>query len=117
MQKLIDQECLDYAINNPEITFIAYSPLLLGVYTRSDVEMLPEFNTTDNQMRLTMLTRVADEVDATKNQVVLAWMLQNTPKVIPLIAASKVDQLQENLGALRVNLTAQLLEQLNHDGD
>ena len=73
VQKLIDQECLDYAINNPEITFIAYSPLLLGVYTRSDVEMLPEFNTTDNQMRLAALTRVAEEVGVTKNQVVLAW--------------------------------------------
>jgi aryl-alcohol dehydrogenase-like predicted oxidoreductase len=40
-------------------------------------------------------------------------MVQSDPVVIPLVGASTVDQLQENLGALEVELSADQMAQLN----
>ena len=45
----------------------------------------------------------------------LAWMLQSSPPVIPLIGGSSVQQIELNLGALSTNLTKKQLELLNQD--
>ncbi len=47
------------------------------------------------------------------NQVVLAWMVQSDPCVIPLVAASTVEQMRENLGALEIGLSADQMALLN----
>ena len=62
---------------------------------------------------MSALTMVAKEVGATLNQVVLAWMIQGTPAIMPLIAASTGKQLDENLGALSVHLTQEHIAFLN----
>jgi aryl-alcohol dehydrogenase-like predicted oxidoreductase len=41
------------------------------------------------------------------NQVVLAWMIGGEVPVIPLVGASSVAQLEESLGAVDLELTAQ----------
>jgi aryl-alcohol dehydrogenase-like predicted oxidoreductase len=53
---------------------------------------------------LVVLESVADELGATPNQVVLAWMVQSDSPVIPLVAASREEQLDENLGAADLRL-------------
>ena len=63
--------------------------------------------------RLAALNAVASEVEATANQVVLAWMAQSDPPVVPLVAASRVEQMDENLGALEVVLDAAHMARLN----
>ncbi|MEI8407260.1 MULTISPECIES: aldo/keto reductase [unclassified Kribbella] len=50
-------------------------------------------------MRFEVLRQVAQELGATPNQVVLAWMLHQDPAVIPLFGASSLGQLDEALGA------------------
>ena len=96
------------------VTLLAYSALLGGAYTRSDREFPPQVHGPDTDNRLVALRGVAREQNATRNQIVLAWMLAGG--VLPLIAASTHYQLQENLGALNITLTDQQLARLNAAG-
>lgn len=94
-------------------TMLAYSPLLGGAYTRADRSFPEQYHGPDTDARLTMLTSVAVELGATRNQVVLAWMAQHEPAVIPLVGASTEGQLQENLGALEITLSAEQMDRLD----
>jgi aryl-alcohol dehydrogenase-like predicted oxidoreductase len=62
------------------------------------------------------LYSVAKEVNRTPNQVVLAWMLQSTPPVIPLIAASTEQQLIENIDSVDIKFDPEQLDRLNSAG-
>jgi aryl-alcohol dehydrogenase-like predicted oxidoreductase len=108
-------DLLDFCRNNP-VPLIAYSPLMKGAYDRADREFPAEYTGADAVARLAALRAVAEEVGARPTQVVLAWMLQSTPPVIPLFSASTVEQLQSNLQAAEVRLTAEQMEQLNTAG-
>ena len=57
---------------------------------------------------------IEDENCITANQVVLARMVQSDPVVIPLVGASAVDQLEESLGALAIELSADQMARLNN---
>jgi aryl-alcohol dehydrogenase-like predicted oxidoreductase len=50
---------------------------------------------------------VAKDAGATVNQVVLAWLIGAEVSVIPLIGAFSVAQLDENLAAVDLELTAE----------
>jgi len=95
------------------VTMLAYSPLLSGAYTRADRSFSEQYLGPDTDARLAALKAVAEEVNATANQVVLAWMAQSDPPVIPLVAASTTEQLQENFGALEIELNAEQMARLN----
>jgi len=68
----------------------------------------------DTDARLAALKVISEEVGATANQVVLAWMVQSDPVVIPLVGASAVDQLEESLGALAIELSADQMARLHN---
>ena len=55
-------------------------------------------------------------MNASPNQVVLAWMMQSDPPVLPLIAASTSQQLQENIDALDITLSTEQMVRLNEAG-
>ncbi len=95
---------------------LAYSPLLGGAYTDPKKAMHPQHAGADTDARLVALKRVAKEKDATANQIVLAWMLQSEPAVLPVLGCSNEAQLRENLGALTVVLSEAEMERLNHAG-
>lgn len=95
------------------VTVLAYSPLLGGAYTRSDVPLPEPYRGEVSRGRLAALEHVAAEVGATPNQVVLAWLLHHPQPVLPIIAASSEAQLHENLGALDITLTPDQLRTLN----
>jgi aryl-alcohol dehydrogenase-like predicted oxidoreductase len=65
-------------------------------------------------VRFETLRQVAQELGATPNQVVLAWMLHRDPVVIPLFGASSIGQLDEALGALDITLDEELMNRLNN---
>jgi aryl-alcohol dehydrogenase-like predicted oxidoreductase len=114
-QIAVNPDLLDYC-RNRNITLLAYSALLSGAYTRTDRPFPDEYLGKDSENRLTALNKIATEVGATPNQVVLAWMLHSDPQVVPLIAASTEDQLQENIDSLEINLSLRQLEELNQAG-
>lgn len=110
-----NDDLLDYTANR-DMTMLAYSPLLGGAYTREDRGFSQQYVGPDSDARLKVLRQVAQETGATANQVVLAWMLHSDPPVIPVIAASRAEQLDENLGALDVHLSAEQMQRLNEAG-
>jgi aryl-alcohol dehydrogenase-like predicted oxidoreductase len=107
-----NDDLLDYC-RNRGITMLAYSPLLGGAYTRADRSFPEQYLGPDTDARLAALNAVAEEVGATASQVVYAWMLQSDPPVIPLVAASMVEQMRENLGALEIELSPDQMARLN----
>ena len=97
-------------------TMLAYSPLLSGAYCRDDRSFGEQYAGADTDKRVAVLRQIADEVGASVHQVVLAWMLHSKPAVIPLIAASTQEHLQENLDAATVTLTDEQMLILNDAG-
>jgi len=114
-QVAANEDLLDYVYNRG-ITLLAYSVLLSGAYTRSDREFGYQYLGSDTDNRLSALNAVAAEIGATPNQVILAWMMQSTPSVVPLIAASSSEQLKENIDAINLVLTNDQLEKLDSAG-
>jgi len=110
-----NEDLLDY-VKNRGITLLAYSALLSGAYTRPDRQFGEQYRGTDTDNRLETLKTIAAETGATPNQVILAWMLKSEPAVIPLIAASTSDQMQENIDTLKITLTPDQLERLDNAG-
>ena len=107
-----NDDLLDYC-RARGIAMLAYSPLLSGAYTRADRSFSRQYVGSDTNVRLAKLNAVAREAGATVNQVVLAWMVQSEPRVIPLVAASAVEQMRENLGALEIELSSDQMTRLN----
>jgi aryl-alcohol dehydrogenase-like predicted oxidoreductase len=114
-QVAVNDDLLDYSRRN-NFPILAYSMLLGGAYTRQNRKREHQYTGADNEARLKTLHEVARETGATVNQVVVAWMLHHEPPVTPLIAASTHEQMQENLGALQVSLTAEQMQRLDKAG-
>ena len=98
-------DLLSYVRASPELTLVAYSPLLSGAYVRADRPLGAEFDHAGTAARLSALRSVAGETGATVNQVVLAWLMGGEIPVIPLVGASSVAQLEESLAAVDLELT------------
>jgi aryl-alcohol dehydrogenase-like predicted oxidoreductase len=100
-------DLLGYLREEPALTLVAYSPLLTGAYVREDKPLPPDYDHPGTPPRLAALREVARETGATVNQVVLAWQIGGELPVVPLAGASSVAQLEENLAAVDLELTAQ----------
>ncbi|GAA2681636.1 MULTISPECIES: aldo/keto reductase [Actinosynnema] len=98
-------ELLTYVEENPGVSLVAYSPLLSGAYVRDDRPFEDEYDHPGTAVRLAALRRVADETGATLNQVVLAWLIGHG--VTPLVGASSVAQIEDSLGAVDLELSAE----------
>jgi aryl-alcohol dehydrogenase-like predicted oxidoreductase len=106
-QGVLSGDLLSYARAEPQLTLVAYSPLLKGRYVRPDRPLDPIFDHSGTPARLTALREVAKDAGATANQVVLAWLIGGQVPVIPLVGASSVAQLDESLAATDLELTAE----------
>lgn len=115
MQVAANIDLLDYC-RSTGLTLLAYSVLLGGAYTRDDRPLPDTYRGPDNDERLAVARAVSGETGATLNQVILAWLMQSNPSVLPLIAASSLEQLSENLGALDVTLSDDQMERMNRAG-
>jgi aryl-alcohol dehydrogenase-like predicted oxidoreductase len=113
-QVAANDDLLDYCRTH-SLTLLSYSPLLAGAYTRSDRPFPDQYLSadTDNQQRLVTLQQIAQECGVTPNQVILAWMLQSNPLVLPVFSASTPQQMSEDLAALELNLSEDQVKRLN----
>jgi aryl-alcohol dehydrogenase-like predicted oxidoreductase len=109
-------EHFDYLNEHRDLTLVAYSPLLAGSYSHPERPFPAErgYAHPTAYVRFEVLRQVAQELGATPNQVVLAWMLHQDPVVIPLFGASSVSQLDEALDAVELRLDAELMDRLNN---
>jgi aryl-alcohol dehydrogenase-like predicted oxidoreductase len=113
-QVVVNEEMID-CCRSRQLTLVAYSVLLQGAYTRNERPIPAQYAGPDADQRLSVLKTVSQEIGATVSQVVIAWLLAN--EVVPIIAGSQVEQIEENAGALDVTLTEQQIQQLNTAGD
>mgnify|MGYP000318422006 FL=1 len=109
-------ELLDYC-RERKVTMLAYSPLLGGAYGRPDRDFDKRYDTPEKARRLEALASVARERNVSPNVVVLAWMMQSDPPVIPIFSASTESQMKENLSALALRLSDSDMRRLNGPAD
>jgi aryl-alcohol dehydrogenase-like predicted oxidoreductase len=101
------------------IVFVPFSPLGKGFLTgkitaetkfdstdfRSTVPRFNEENRKGNQALVDLLSKFAQQKKATPAQLVLAWLLAKKPWIVPIPGTTKLERLDENLGAINVELT------------
>jgi aryl-alcohol dehydrogenase-like predicted oxidoreductase len=105
----VDDELLDYLRANEDVSLLAYSPLLTGIYDdsakREAYYNWPLFNSEYAQTQLSLLSRMAKDLGVTNNQLVLVWILHHQPRVIPILGAKTIDQFDRSIQALAIHLT------------
>ena len=66
----------------------------------------------ENMALVDLVRKVATRKGATLAQIALAWLLAQQPWIVPIPGTTKLHRLQENLGAVTVELTAGDLEEI-----
>ncbi|MBZ5530313.1 MAG: aldo/keto reductase [Acidobacteriia bacterium] len=109
------------------IGFVPYSPLGKGFLTGA-MNDSTKFDSTDfrntlprftpealkaNQALIDLLGRIAQRKKATPAQIALAWLLAQKPWIVPIPGTTKLDRLEENIGAAAVELTADDLRDID----
>jgi aryl-alcohol dehydrogenase-like predicted oxidoreductase len=110
-------DLLDYLAANEDMMLLAYSPILKGIYNdpekRKKHHIWPEFDSDDSAARLAALSELAQELDVTNNNLVLAWLMHQ-PRVIPVIGFSKKEQYLENMESIKIQLSDAQMDFLNN---
>ncbi|MFK0136412.1 aldo/keto reductase [Streptomyces murinus] len=99
--RMLTTEDLDLAAAEG-LTVWSYSSLLWGSYTRPDKPLPPAYDHPGTERVLAVLGAVADELSATRNQIVLAWLMRQG--IHPIVGASRTDHVEEALAARHVRL-------------
>lgn len=108
------------------IGFVPFSPLGKGFLTGKIDEtthfgpsdfrnVVPHFTPENRKANLAvveLLERIAGRKNATPAQVALAWLLARKPWIVPIPGTTKLHRLEENIGAARVELTADDLREI-----
>lgn len=115
-QICVNDDLKDYA-RLRGITLVGYSVLLQGAYTRPDRPVPAQYAGPEADERLAVLKEVAREQSATLNQIIIAWLRQSDPPVLPIIAGSRLEQLDENIAALDITLSEDQMRRLDTAGN
>jgi len=101
------------------IGFVPYSPLGKGFLT-GKMDANTTFDSTDfrstlprftpealkaNQALIDLLGKIGQRKNATPAQIALAWLLARKPWIVPIPGTTKLHRLDENIGAVAVELT------------
>ena len=115
------------ALEELGIGFVPFSPLGAGFLT-GKIDENTKFDPTDfrnivprfspearkaNMALVEMVKAVAERKAATPAQVALAWLLAQKPWIVPIPGTTKLHRLEENLGAVNVELTAVELQHID----
>jgi len=109
------------------IGFVPFSPLGKGFLTgkidetttfdsndfRNTVPRFSPENRKANQAVVDLVAALAARKKATPAQVALAWVLAQKPWIVPIPGTTKLHRLEENLGAVNVELTASDLREID----
>ncbi|MBE9640060.1 aldo/keto reductase [Salipiger mangrovisoli] len=113
------------------IGFVPFSPLgagfLTGQITMDTVFAADDFRSAvprfapearaANMALVDLVKTVAAEKQATPAQIALAWLLAQSPSIVPIPGTTKAHRLDENLGALDLDLTAEDLARITIAAD
>jgi aryl-alcohol dehydrogenase-like predicted oxidoreductase len=115
------------ALEKLGIGFVPFSPLGKGFLTgkidekttfeKNDFRnIVPRFSPEArkaNQALVDLLDQVAKRKGATTAQIALAWLLAQKPWIVPIPGTTKLNRLEENLGAASVELSAEDLRSID----
>jgi aryl-alcohol dehydrogenase-like predicted oxidoreductase len=108
------------------IGFVPYSPLGKGFLTGA-IDQNKKFESSDfrstlprfapealkaNQALVDLLGAIAKRKNATPAQIALAWLLAQKPWIAPIPGTTKLNRLEENIGALAVELSSDDLREI-----
>ncbi|HEX4120624.1 MAG TPA: aldo/keto reductase [Verrucomicrobiae bacterium] len=108
------------------IGFVPFSPLGKGFLT-GKIDESSKFDSSDfrstlprftpealkaNQALIDLLAGIATRKKATPAQIALAWLLAQKPWIVPIPGTTKLNRLDENIGALSVKLTPDDLREI-----
>jgi aryl-alcohol dehydrogenase-like predicted oxidoreductase len=108
------------------VGFVPFSPLGAGFLT-GKIDENTKFDPTDfrnvvprfspearkaNMALVEIVKAVADRKSATPAQVALAWLLAQKPWIVPIPGTTKLHRLEENLGAVGLDLAAEDLSDI-----
>ena len=114
------------ALQELGIGFVPFSPLGAGFLT-GKIDENTKFDATDfrnlvprfspearkaNMVLVDLVKGVAERKSATPAQVALAWLLAQKSWIVPIPGTTKLHRLEENLGAVNVELTENDLKQI-----
>ena len=109
------------------IGFVPYSPLGKGFLT-GKIDEKTTFDSNDfrttlprfteearkaNHALVELLESIADRKRATPAQIALAWLLAQKPWIVPIPGTTKLERLEENLGAVALELTPDDLREID----
>jgi aryl-alcohol dehydrogenase-like predicted oxidoreductase len=109
------------------IGFVPFSPLGRGFLT-GKIDENTTFDSSDfrnivprftpearkaNQALVDLLRRVAERKKATPAQIALAWLLAQKPWIVPIPGTTKMERLEENIGAAAIELTSDDLREID----
>jgi aryl-alcohol dehydrogenase-like predicted oxidoreductase len=109
------------------IGFVPFSPLGKGFLT-GKIDENTKFDSTDfrntvprfspearraNQALIDLIGKFAEQKKATPAQIALAWVLARKPWIAPIPGTTKLHRLEENLGAVNIELTEDDLRELD----
>jgi aryl-alcohol dehydrogenase-like predicted oxidoreductase len=115
------------ALEELGIGFVPFSPLGKGFLTgkidestsfegtdfRSTVPRFSPENRKANQVVVDLISEIAREINASLAQIALAWCLAQKPWIVPIPGTTKLHRLEENLGALALELSKEDLVKIN----
>ncbi len=115
------------ALEELGIGLVPYSPLGKGFLT-GKMDETTTFASTDfrstlprftpaalkaNQALVAQLGTIAAKKKTTPAQIALAWLLAQKPWIVPIPGTTKLSRLEENIGAVNIELTADDLHEIN----
>jgi aryl-alcohol dehydrogenase-like predicted oxidoreductase len=113
------EETVMPALEELGIGFVPFSPLGKGFLTgkitadtkfdstdfRNSVPRFSPENRKANQALVDLLSSFAGQKKATPAQIALAWLLATKPWIVPIPGTTSLNRLEENIGAVDVELT------------
>jgi len=110
------------------IGFVPFSPLGKGFLTGKIDEntkfdpsdfrnIVPRFSAEArkaNQSMIDLLNNIAQKKNATPAQIALAWLLAQKPWIVPIPGTTKLHRLEENLGSINIEFTADELREIDN---
>jgi len=105
---------------------VPYSPLGKG-YLTGKIDETTTFDNSDirsriprftpeariaNRVIVDLLAKIGERKGATPGQIALAWLLAQKPWIVPIPGSRRLEHLDENLGALAVELTPDDLREI-----
>lgn len=109
------------------IGFVPYSPLGRGFLT-GKIDESTTFESTDfrnilprfsaearkaNQTLVDLLKSIGESKNATPAQIALAWLLAQKPWIVPIPGTTKLNRLEENIGAVEIELSQDDLREID----